>query len=381
MIFWNIERISPKKETTMYDIIIIGAGPSGSNLARLLGDKYKILLVDKRDLSNDNNSSILGKSCGGLLAPDAQEMLAKLGLGIPKEILVSPQLFAVRTIDNQNKIERLYQRFYINIDREKFDRWLVSLIPCNVDKNFGCLFKGLEILENKVKVTLSHNGSNIVEESRLVVGADGANSFVGKQIHNVLNPPSKYISIQQQFHDNCHQPYFTAIFDDEITDFYSWIIPKDGKILVGSALKIDDTPKEKFELFKDKLEDMGFNLENSSNTSGAFINRPRNISQINIGNNKVVLMGEASGAISPSSAEGISYALKSSYYLYDSLSLEMNGFYDRYKSKMKSIETNIALKNMKIPAMYNPTLRNIIMKTGIKSINSSKELYPISPRI
>ncbi len=365
----------------MYDIIIIGAGPSGSNLARLLGDKYKILLVDKRALSNDNNSSIPSKSCGGLLAPDAQEMLAKLGLGIPKEILVSPQLFAVRTIDIQNKIERLYQRFYINIDREKFDRWLVSLIPCNVDKKFGCLFKGLEILENKVKVTLSHNGSNIVEESRLVVGADGANSFVGKQIHNVLNPPSKYISIQQQFHDNCHQPYFTAIFDDEITDFYSWIIPKDGKILVGSALKIDDNPKEKFELFKDKLEDMGFKFGNGSNTSGAFINRPRNISQINIGNNKVVLMGEASGAISPSSAEGISYALKSSYYLYESLCIEMDGFYDRYKSKMKSIEANIALKNMKIPAMYNSTLRNIIMKTGIKSITASRELYPISSRI
>lgn len=365
----------------MYDIIIIGAGPSGSNLARLLGDKYKILLVDKRDLSNDNNSSIPSKSCGGLLAPDAQEMLAKLGLGIPKEILVSPQLFAVRTIDIQNKIERLYQRFYINIDREKFDRWLVSLIPTNVDKKFECVFKGLEVFENKVKVSLRHNGHSIVEEAKLVVGADGANSFVRKQIHNGLDLPSKYISLQQQFNDNINQPYYTAIFDEDITDFYSWIIPKDGKILVGSALRIDDNPKEKFELLKDKLDDLGFKLGCSSSKNGAFINRPRNIGQLNIGNNKVVLMGEASGAISPSSAEGISYALKSSYYLYESLHTEMDGFYGRYKSKMKSIEHNIILKNMKIPAMYNPSLRNVIMKSGINSIHIHKGFFPISSRI
>ena len=34
----------------MYDITIIGAGPAGANLARLIGDKYKVLLIDKRDL-------------------------------------------------------------------------------------------------------------------------------------------------------------------------------------------------------------------------------------------------------------------------------------------------------------------------------------------
>jgi hypothetical protein len=56
-------------------------------------------------------------------------MIAKLGLGIPKDVLVDPQLFAVRAIDLTNHLERLYQRFYFNMDREKFDRWLVSLLP------------------------------------------------------------------------------------------------------------------------------------------------------------------------------------------------------------------------------------------------------------
>ncbi|MEL7657249.1 MAG: FAD-dependent monooxygenase, partial [Bacillota bacterium] len=62
----------------MYDVLIIGAGPAGSSLARLIGDKYKVLLIDKRDLANENPHNLARKCCGGLLAPDAQKMIAKL---------------------------------------------------------------------------------------------------------------------------------------------------------------------------------------------------------------------------------------------------------------------------------------------------------------
>jgi len=114
----------------MYDIAIIGSGPAGSTLARLIGEKYKVLLIDKRDLENEVTKNHVNKCCGGLLAPDAQKMIAKLGLGLPKEILVDPQLFAVRTIDISNNLERLYQRFYFNMDREKLDRWFFLFYLC-----------------------------------------------------------------------------------------------------------------------------------------------------------------------------------------------------------------------------------------------------------
>ncbi len=63
----------------MYDIVIVGSGPAGSNLARLIGDKYKVLLIDKRDLENENPKNHTNKCCGGLLAPDAQKN-CKVGL-------------------------------------------------------------------------------------------------------------------------------------------------------------------------------------------------------------------------------------------------------------------------------------------------------------
>lgn len=93
----------------MYDVAIVGAGPAGSMLARLIGQRYRVLLVEKRQLDGPERPS-LGKCCGGLLAPDAQRMLSRLGLGLPKSVLQDPQLFVVRAIDVPRKLERYYQR-------------------------------------------------------------------------------------------------------------------------------------------------------------------------------------------------------------------------------------------------------------------------------
>lgn len=47
-------------------------------------------------------------------------------------MLVDPQIFAVKTIDLRSRLVRHYQRFYINLDRDKFDRWLTGMIPDRV---------------------------------------------------------------------------------------------------------------------------------------------------------------------------------------------------------------------------------------------------------
>lgn len=352
----------------MYDIVIVGSGPAGSNLARLIGNKYKVLLIDKRDLQNENPKNLQSKCCGGLLAPDAQKMIAKLGLGIPKEILVNPQLFAVKTIDLTNNLERLYQKFYFNMDREKFDIWLASMIPANVDKNFNSLFKNFTKIPGGYEVKYICNRQEISVKTKAIVGADGALSRVRKSITKDINIPEKYISIQEWFECPSHIPYFTAIFDEEISDFYSWVIPKENHLLLGSALRPKDNTIKKYKILKTKLTQLGFNFDNKLKAESAYIFRPKKLSQFYVGRDGIALIGEAAGAISPSSAEGISYALKSSLYLAESLEDGIDGFLDRYKYKTKDIKWNLFLKNLKSPAMYNPLFRQLAMKSGLLSI-------------
>jgi len=37
----------------MYDIAIVGGGPAGATLARFIGRKYKVLLIEKRSFLDD----------------------------------------------------------------------------------------------------------------------------------------------------------------------------------------------------------------------------------------------------------------------------------------------------------------------------------------
>ncbi len=352
----------------MFDVMIIGAGPSGATLARLIGKGCKVLLLDKRQLLDASLRKTFEKCCGGLIAPDAQRMLATLGLGVPKEALVGPQLFTVRTIDMQNSIERYYQRHYINVDRESFDQWMVKLIPEEVDIRCGCLFKRYEEEHGRFKVTYIQNGKEYVEYANLLVGADGAASTLRKQAFPGESAPKLYASIQEWLKVDNALPYFSSIFDSEITDFYSWTIPKEDCLLVGTAIPYGENVWGKFNLLKEKLSKYGYKFGESIKTKGAFIYRPTKLEQICPGKGRIALVGEAAGWISPSSAEGMSYSMRSALALAQSLENGLEAFAGEYKKNTASLKRNILIKNLKSPFMYNPIIRKTVMKSGLLSM-------------
>ncbi len=352
----------------MYDIIIVGGGPAGSTLARLTGNRYKVLLLEKRSFDVDMRFA-RQKSCGGLLDPDAQRMLAGFGLGIPKSVLVSPQLFAVRTIDIKSSVERYYQRHYINIDRNEFDKWLESIIPPSVTTINDCLYKSYEEKDGYIAVRFQHNGKDYEEGTRLLVGADGAFSSIRRRCFGEAFAPRLYISIQEWFSVKDVKNYYGAIFDNDVTDFYSWTIPKEDQIILGSALVPGRNVHEKFEQLKLKLHKFGFCFDNSIRRNGAYLYRPVKGSQICTSRGSIALVGEAAGFISPSSAEGMSYAFKSSLALARALGSGIEGYYARYNENVSPLKRNILIKNLKSPAMYNELLRKAAMKSGLLSID------------
>lgn len=358
-----------------YDMIIIGAGPSGATLARLVGKEYKVLLLDKRNL-HQNDSFSHRKSCGGLLAPDAQKALATLGLGIPKDILVDPQLFAVRTMDLDTHLTRYYQRYYYNMDREAFDRYLVSLIPESVTCAFESLVtsvkKVLDAESTQYEVHYTSHQKSFQVTAPILIGADGAHSIVRKTfVQSYTQKPKSYVAVSQWFnHNKAHAPYYTAIFDREVTDFYSWIIPKGDKLLLGSALPEGTDCRERFEVLKKHLHNHDVALGAPLQYEGTFLNRTTRVSMLSGGRDQVFLIGESAGAISPSSAEGISYALKTAAYLADiMLTSPRSSWQHAYHRRLHRIRLNLMGKQLKSPVMYEPTLRHMAMASGCLTLS------------
>lgn len=361
----------------MYDIAIIGAGPAGATLARLIGKRYKVLLVDKREIGNCEAASNTAKCCGGLLAPDAQKMLSRFGLGLPLSVLEEPQLFIVKAIDLQSGLKRSYQRHYINMNRQSFDHWLVSLIPTAVDIRTSCRLGSYTRAEDGFSLSLQKNGRQIVERSRILVAADGATSSIRRRSVSKAAKIKKYIAIQEWVEGGQHQPHFTSVFDTTLTDFYCWTIPKGDHLIIGAALLPDQKAGQKFDLYKTRLKQNGFEFGKTIRREGAMILRPSDTTQLLTAELGQAFIGEAGGWISPSSAEGLSYAFRSANYLAAAMAAGPNGFEQRYTTSMKKLQRNITLKNLKSRVIFNPILRHFVMRSGLKAV-PMEEYFSIS---
>lgn len=352
-----------------YSTVIVGAGPAGSTLARRLSQSMSdILLIDA--------SAFLGeKVCGGLISPDAQDLLAEYGIALPRDILSSPQIFSVRTLDLSCKKTRNYRRNYINVDRAGFDAFLLSLVPDSVNVISAVCISIKRINGGFSLILKTHQGEKELTCNTLI-GADGASSTVRRNLFS-KQKITRYVAIQQSFHAKNEHPYYSCIFDSDTSPSCSWIFFKDGRLVFGGAFE-SKNPRAAFESQKEKLvmrgiipEDM---FKEALDTRACTVLRPGLFSGIYLGKSGAFLIGEAAGFISPSSLEGISFALASAEALYRALESSKNtrATLRAYKRKSAKLRLKIALKCFKRPFMYMPLLRKMILSSGVGSIKTKE---------
>ncbi len=346
-----------------FDIAIVGMGPAGATLARLLKKEYRVAVIDRKSYNYHDEG--FRKPCGGLLAPDAQKALSQFNLTLPKEILVTPQIFAVKTVDIPAKITKLYQRFYLNLDRHKFDLWLASLLPASVAVFDQSFCTAINRTSAGFNITFEQKGKEQAITAKRLVGADGANSIVRRRFFN--RRIRQYVAIQQWFREEHAEPFYSSIFDETLTDCYAWSDSKDGYFILGAALpKVH--AKARFEELKVKLQSFGFKFGAPIKTEACLVSRPANPTQFAVAKNGVFLIGEAAGFISPSSLEGISYAMDSALQLSKALNASLAGAEKMYRRKTLKIRLKLCSKLLKNPFMYIPFLRRLVMHSGLMAV-------------
>ncbi len=146
---------------------------------------------------------------------------------------------------------------------------------------------------------------------------------------------------------------------------------------MGAALDPEQGPLKKFELLKSKLRERGLSLSRPVKKRSAFLLRPRGPGSIILGRRGLALAGEAAGLVSPSSGEGLSFALESAALLASAILRHGDDFERPYDRAAAGLRRKILLKILKSPFMYNPHLRRAIMGSGIRSIKMKGDLSRI----
>lgn len=357
----------------VYDVGIVGAGPAGATLARLLADRYQVLLLD----------SSRHKCCGGILSVKAQRALTQYHLTLPKQVIIEPQPAAVTIMDWDNQLVRSYPRRYINIDRPTFDHWLLSLVPQSVDIRQKAIYKHSEINRKGIVVQFSENREPKTAQVRWLVGADGAFSMVRREFFSHAPISKRYVAVQHWFERDavCADSRFgidvwkdyVGVFDSALTDFYLWMIPKNGQLILGGAFPLGTDVSKTMKAVTEKLKTLGLQLGSPFKREAGQILRPLHRSALCLGNAQVILAGEASGLISPSSAEGISGAIAGAFHLAKAF---QNQDFDPllYRQLLNKRLWRLWLNRLKIPLMYHPPLRKYVMLSGVTALRTNRRL-------
>jgi len=318
------------KNKQFFDVVIIGAGPSGSNAAisyKKLNPDLKIALVDKAIFPRD-------KSCGDAFGPGVISALKRFGnehiLEDEPEV-VSTTLFGPKNIGIQNYIPEVKNKedsvVYV-IPRLDLDNRILNLAKEEEVETFeGYRFSKFFNNEESVSVEIENEEKEkYILEAKLLVGADGANSRVRKSLNLKQNSDwNKAIAIRAYIDSPNYLEIFkerTLMFEINVSAIkgYAWAFPSKGNLLnIGIGVPLSVFKKEKMDIknlldeFVKTLESRGVIVENLRMEKSFML--PFASSRPKLAHKRVALIGDAGSMINPMSGEGIFYGMEAGFLL------------------------------------------------------------------
>jgi flavin-dependent dehydrogenase len=287
-------------------VVVVGGGPAGAISALKCSQLgFNTLLVEKGTRTRH-------KPCGGVLPSICIDILDDLGLRIPAEVMSSPPtigLFYVPPSGRGNGGNVTNYRL-LNVNRDRFDDWLRK----SAETSGAKVLHEAEFLEFKknqeIKLLVQVGGNTIQLSTEYLIGADGTFSALKRQLYPSMCVD--YLTILQE-HWLAKGEFgedFYAFFRGDITPAYSYVIPKDGALVVGTGVPCGHhTPAQDcIDRFKEWLRtEFAFKPIRLEKREAAAI--PYNLPICGEGN--VILVGDAAAFCNHLSGEGVRLAIES----------------------------------------------------------------------
>lgn len=338
-----------------YGTIVVGAGPAGVLASVYASGHGSVLLVEAMSLPRE-------KSCGGMLNEYSQAFLNKVSK-LPAELVCEPEYINFRYFNWDKQVRKPTKLRFMNVDRVSFDDWLMSMLPSNVDVLPQTRFCGCSQDTLQVSVTLKSaaeaDASEFTVSCDYLIGADGPRSSVRRSLP--VSQLTLYKTLQEFLPATQMEPFFDCLYSKQIGGNYGYgyTIPKDGMAVVGSVffpgskhcLEAHEKAVETFRSY------YGYGTEQLRRREAWTAVKVNSVADIVGGYGRVLLAGEAGGIMSPSSGEGISFAMNSGKLA--GMAVATQGMHrgggeevlESYRASLKPIKKNIARRLRYFPLL------------------------------
>ncbi|MGZ7116770.1 MAG: geranylgeranyl reductase family protein [Methanobacterium sp.] len=289
------------------DVLVIGAGPSGSSAAKhaALGGA-RVLMIEKKSEIGAPKRCAEGVSKDGLI-----------NLGIePSSRWITSEIEGVRLVSpggidvwlNQDTV-KLPEMGYV-VERKVFDKHMaMDAARAGADIMLKTLAKGLERKDDHVIVKAEKMGQEIEIKAKIVIGADGPESRVGRWggLRTATKPKdmesgAQFEMVGLEMEDpNSLEFYFGSVAPGG----YAWVFPKGEDIAnVGLAIISTLTDKSAYEHLVDFVKTCpttknatAVELNVGGDPVGGIIKK--------ISTDNLLVVGDAAGMVNPLTGGGI----------------------------------------------------------------------------